>query len=115
MLLDLDSFIKVDFLHKELSKSCVVVSNFQEADEYAWGVIQGKYNNVIFEKSSLKNYCFNKIQSYMDVNIINCHSCLERFCESLKETQLTIFDNVNKCTNIDILSIITNRKGILVC
>lgn len=115
MLLDLDSFVKVDFLRKELGKSCVVVTTTEDADAFAFDLSQGKIKNVIFEKSNLKNYCFAKIREYIDVNIVNCNSSLERFCESLDSNRVTIFDNVNICKNIDILNLVVNKKGILVC
>ena len=116
MILDLNTFIKVDFIRKEMEKSCVVISSIEEANQFALDVSEGKYRNVIFEKSSLKSYCFAEIQKRCDVNIINCNSCLDRFCESLSNGQaINIFDNINKCKNIDILKLIINRKGILVC
>ena len=115
MLLDLNSFVKVDFLREELSKSCVMVTTTEEADAFAFSVSRGEMRNVIFEKSNLKNYCFAKIREYTDVNIVNCNSSLERFCESLDSSRVTIFDNVNVCKNLDILSLVVNKKGILVC
>ena len=115
MLLDLNSFVKVDFIRQELSKSCVVVSSIEEADAYALDLSQGRIRNVIFEKSNLKNYCSSKIREHVNVNIVTCNSSLERFCESLDDSMLTIFDNVNLCRNVDILNLIVNKKGILVC
>jgi len=116
MLPDLSSFIKVDFVLNELRKSCRVVSSIEEANAYALAISQGQYSNVIFEKSNLKTYCFSKIREYVDVNIVNCNSSLERFCESVTDQhELTIFDNVNTCHDVDILNLVVNKKGILVC
>lgn len=116
MLLDLNSYIKVDSIKRELKRSCVIVSNIEEADNYVRSVCRGELHNVIFEKSSLKSYCFGKIANTIDINVINCNSCLERFCENLQiDAKITIFDNVNNCRNIDILEIVLNKKGILAC
>lgn len=116
MLQDLSSFIKTDFVLQELRKSCRVVSSIEEANAYALDISQGQYDNVIFEKSNLKNYCFAKIRELVDVNIVNCNSSLQRFCESISEgAHVTIFDNVNKCHDADILNLVVNKKGILVC
>ena len=116
MLLDLRSFIKTDFILQELHKSCRVVSNIEEADLYVLDVLRGDYENVIFERSNLKNYCFDKIREYQNINIVNCNSSLERFCESICDNNtLTIFDNVSKCHDENILNLVVNKKGILVC
>lgn len=32
MILDLNTFIKVDFIRKEMEKSCVVISSIEEAN-----------------------------------------------------------------------------------
>lgn len=117
MLIDLNTFIKTDFIRKELAKSCITISNIEEADELVFNIYNGGRPNVIFEKTSLKSYCFSKIKDLCEnVNIINCNSCMERFCESIcEDSKLTIFDNLNQCRNIDILNLIKNRKGIIVC
>ena len=115
-MIDLSNFIRVDFLRKELEKSSTVVSSVEEADSFALRVASGEMQNVIFEKSYLKNDCFSKIQERCDVQIINCNSNIERFCESLEnKARITIFDNVNLCKDINILNIVFNKKGILVC
>lgn len=115
-MINLSNFVRVDFLRKELEKSSTTVSSIEEADSFAFKISNGELQNVIFEKSYLKSYCFAKLQELCDVQIINCNSNLERFCESLEnKAKVTIFDNVNLCKDIDILSIVLNKKGILVC
>lgn len=115
-MIDLNSYIKVDFLRSEIQKSSIVVTNIDEADLFALNISQGIIQNVIFEKSSLKSYCFDRIKTLCDVNIINCNSCIDRFCEDYAQSsKVTIFDNINQCKNPDILDIIFNSKGILVC
>lgn len=113
-MIDLSTFIQTKEIKEELEKNCVVIRSTDDADLFALEVSQGKLHNVIFEKSSLKSYTFSKIQISTPINIINCNSTLERFCESLDD-RLNIFDNVNLCKNIDILNILINKKGILVC
>jgi len=114
-MINLESFIKIDFLKEEMKKNSTVVTSFQEADAFALDVSQGKMTNVVFETTALKTYCFTKIKDMCEVNIINCNSNLERFCESSVNKGITIFDNINSCRNLDILSMVVNRKGILVC
>lgn len=113
-MIKLSAFIQSMDIHKELEKNHSYISSIAEADAYAMDVQSGVWNNVIFENTSLKAYTFDKIQTLCDVNIINCNSTLERFCESLSDG-LNIFDNIDKCKNEDILCIVLNNKGILSC
>lgn len=117
MFVDLNTFIKVDFIRQELSKSCSIVSNIEEANNIAIDISNGISKNIIFEKSSLKNYCFSKIKELCeDVVIVNCNSCLERFCENIQQdSEVRIFDNLNQCKNPDILNLIKNLKGTIIC
>lgn len=107
---------ELEYTKRELTKYYSTVNNFEEADEFVLKVRNGQLNNVLFATYSLKTYCFSKILQYCDANIINCNSCIERFCEDLnKESKISIFDNINYCKDINILNIVRNRKGILVC
>ena len=105
------------YIQQELAKSCMTIRDIEEVDNLVLRISNGKITNVIFEKTSLKYYFFTKIHDVCEnVNIINCNSCLERFCESIqKSAQITIFDNLNQCKNPDIINLIKNRKGIIVC
>lgn len=106
-----------NYIQQELAKSCITIRNIEEVDNLVLHISNGTMINVIFEKTSLKYYFFTKIHDVCEnVNIINCNSCLERFCESIQENaQITIFDNLNQCKNSDIINLIRNRKGIIVC
>lgn len=113
-MIKLSTFIQSLAIRHELERNCVYISTIAEADAFAFLVSRGTLKNVIFETTSLKSYAFNKIQTLCEANIINCNSTLDRFCESL-EDGLNIFDNIDKCKNEDILSIVLNNKGILSC
>lgn len=107
----------IENLKSTLFKNHVVISNIDEIDDLVLNISNKKYKNIIFEKTTLKNYCFDKLSKLLNISIINSNSCLNRFCMDLHESDssdIIIFDNINKCNNSDILDIIINKKSILV-
>ena len=116
-MIDLDKYITNDFIKNSLMKSSRYITNESELRSYVLDILDGNYSNAIFEDSNLKRRFFNYIDYYsIDANIINCNSSLGRFCESINDKHdLNIFCNVNKCISNDILRIIQNTKGILIC
>lgn len=116
MLIDLNTYIRVDEIRRKLEKSCEIITTIEEANNFAFRVAQGQLGNVIFEKTSLKNYCFSRIKSMCSINIVNCNSNIERYNSSIQEcSDITIFDNVHLCKNLDIINDVLNKKGIVVC
>ena len=116
-MINLDNFIVNDFIKNSLMKSNRYITTESELNSYIYDIMNDRYQNAIFESSNLKMMFFDKLKFYdIDVNIINCNSSTDRFCEELdKEHAINIFDNVNRCHNTDILKIIQNTKGILIC
>lgn len=100
---------------EELEKPYVIISSFDDVSRYINKLLQGQIINVMFKRTSLKVYCFSKIQENIDTNIINCESCMQRFCEQLIiPAKLVIFDNIGRCKDQNIIDIVKNKKGILV-
>lgn len=116
-MINLDNFIKIDFIKKSMMKSCRYITNENEVTSYVFDLLDGHYSNAIFETSNLRRRFFEEINYRdIDVNVVNCDSSLERFCESLNENSpLIIFNNVNRCHDTNILDIVRNTKSILIC
>lgn len=93
------------------------VNSIEEAEIIANKVSRGEIFNILFESSVIKERFFSIIDTNRpDITIINCNSNKERFEEAVWNAPgLIIFNNINKCKDSDILNIIENNKGILVC
>lgn len=114
-MIDLDNYISIVAIKEQIAKTYKNISNIGEANIFIKDVLSGNIYNVIFSKSSLKNYCFERIQQQLDINIINCNSCMERFCEDyIKDSRINVYNNIKSCNNLDILNLIYNSKGIFV-
>ncbi len=114
-MIDLNNYISITNIKEQIGKTYKNISNINEANIFIKDVLSNNIYNVKFSRSSLKNYCFEHIQKYMDINIINCNSCMERFCEDyIKEAQVNIYNNIKSCKSEDILNLIYNSKGIFV-
>lgn len=114
-MINLDNYISIITIKEQIAKTYKNISNIDEANIFIKDILAGNFYNVNFSRSFLKNYCFERIQQYQNVNIINCNSCLERFCENyVEDAQINIYNNINSCKNLDILNLIYNSKGIFV-
>lgn len=115
-LINLSSYIKLDCVKNKFTESCEIVTNIEEAESIARKISLGKTCNIIFETSSLKNRFFSTLKTQrQDICIINCDSGDERFINDINEAQgLIIFDNVNKCKDLNRFNYIKKNK-ILIC
>ena len=95
--------------------SCKIVSTLDEAELVAKSIAMGRYCNLIFEASYIKNHFFETLQIYnRDVSIINCDSKLERFENDILEAEdLIVFDNINHCKDFDLVKQVKNK--VLIC
>lgn len=113
----LDTYIKQDFVKQVFMKSCLFVSDINQAEVLAKAYF-GRRKNIIFESSYIKYAFFNKLKHYHpNTKIINCDSSKRRLLEEIKECgdQLVIFDKVNYCDDFNIFNRINNMNRILVC
>ena len=73
-------------------------------------------HNILFEDHSLKNYFYSKLDEYgFNYKYVNCNSSIERFFNDIDPNKLNIFNNINICNDKDIIKIIKNTPGILIC
>ena len=113
----LDNYIKQDFIKKEFMKSCLIVSDIQQAESIAktLDVIGG---NIIFCTSYIKFAFYNKLKMYHNnIKIINCDSSKTRLINDIRNCNdcIIVFDKVNYCMDISIFNMINKMDRILVC
>lgn len=114
-MLKLNDYISNNSIIDNIFKSHKYITNINDVDEVTSDVVCGRSVSMIFEKNSLKNFFFEQLSKYMNVNIINCNTHIERFCEDyMKESTLTVFDNIKLCNDLNILKLIYNSKGIFI-
>lgn len=112
---DLSTFVKDEFLKKHLFNESVYISTIDEADKIISEVSYGKYVNIVFKHSGIKDYFINNLHTQRpDINVINCNCSLDVFCANNFDG-LLVFNNVNKCKHCEILEDIQKYKGILIC
>ena len=117
-LIDLNTYIKCDFIKESFNKSYNIVDSIELAEEYAKKIINGDRLNLLFETSYIKEHFFTTLKDYnVDMKIINCNCNYDRFLEDFNsnEKSLFIYNNINNCKDLNILNIIKENKGILIC
>lgn len=117
-LIDLNTYIKCDFIKKSFKESYNIVDSIDLAEEYAKKIRNGEKLNLLFETSYIKEHFFSTLREYdVNIKIINCNCNYDRFLEDFNENDksLCIYNNVNNCKDLDILNIIKENKGLLIC
>lgn len=114
-MMNLYTYIKQDFIRNTFNESCVIISNINESEKIAIEVSMGASYNIIFETSSLKQRFFSVLREQLgDICIINCDSMNDRFINDLNNSYgLVVFDNVNKCKDLELFNYIKTNKVII--
>ena len=112
---DLSTFVRDEFLKNRLFDEGVYISTIDEADKIISEVSYGRYVNIVFEHSGLKDYFINNLHTHRpDINVINCNCTVNKFYENNFDG-LLIFNNVKKCKHAEIVEEIKKHKGIMIC
>lgn len=101
----------------ELINPYKIITSQNEVDCIICNLLDSKkIPNIIFEDYELKTYFYAKISDYnIEYKYINCNSSIERFFEDIQTDKLILFNNINNCKDSDILKIIKNTPGIIIC
>jgi hypothetical protein len=94
-----------------------IIDDFNEVDIMVCNILDDKkIPNLIFSNLELKNYFYSKLEDYnIKYNYINCNSSIERFFNDIQNDGLILFNNINNCKDPDIIKIIKNTDGIIIC
>lgn len=112
---DLSEFVKDEFIKNHLFDESVYISTTDEADDLVSDVSYGRYVNIVFKNSSIKEYFIDKLNTHRpDANIINCNCTIDKFYENNFDG-LLVFNNIKKCKHLQIIEDLQNYKGILIC
>lgn len=116
--MELNTYIKHDFIRSEFLKSCLFISDIATAELLACSYdICGK--NIIFDNSYIKYAFFRKLKIYYPyIQIINCNSSKKRLLHDLNDLDddIVIFDKIDYCDNPDTFKKFNNIKyRILIC
>lgn len=117
-MMDLNIYIKNEFIKNKLKEiPYIYINNIEEAERIAYDISMGKYINIIFESSYLKNIFFSIIKlNRPDVSIINCNSNIKIFEDNiLNNNGFIIYNNINRNIDNNVIEIIKENKGIFVC
>lgn len=113
---DLSTFVKDEFVKNHLFDEGVYISTIDDADKIISEISYGKYVNIVFEHSGLKDYFINALHTARpDINVINCNCSIDKFYENDFSCGLLIFNNVKRCKHPEIIEELKKYKGILIC
>ena len=95
-------------LKERLKQNVIHLYTFDDVDDLLYYCINDKY--VIFDSIILKNYFINSTTRV----VINCNSSYEKFVDEMEKyfDETTIFNNVNFCNDVNILSIIDKTNNL---
>ena len=112
-MINLKNYIKLGHFKDDMSL-WEKVSTLDEAEKYAYRVILGERENILFEYSYLKNHFYDVLQGIINIVVINCDSKPDRILKEIEDSNgLVIFDNIGKLSDKDILKRVKDK--ILVC
>lgn len=98
-------------IKEELSKNKVHILSFDDVDFF---LLKMPHHRLLieFDNSVVKNYFVNNIRD----RIINCNSSYNRFYGEMESyfSQDTIFNNLELCNDLDILTLIRNTNNIMI-
>lgn len=103
----------IDLIKKEFQKNKIHISSYEDVDLLLFKINQNQPKRlfITFSNHSIKAYFTNKTTR----QIINCNSSYNRFCEDMSSyDSQSIFNNVNLCSDLDILNIINKTNNILI-
>lgn len=91
-----------------LKQNVIHLYTFDDVDDLLYYCINDKY--VIFDSIILKNYFINSTSRV----VINCNSSYDKFVDEMEKyfDETTIFNNVNSCNDVNILSIIDKTNNL---
>ena len=115
-MIDVNKYIKNEYTLNLLTPY-KIVKNQIDVEVIVSNILDfKKVPNLIFSDNELKNYFYYKLDEYnIDYNYVNCNSSLERFFNDIHQEGLIIFNNINNCKDENILKIIKNTPGIIIC
>ena len=95
-------------LKDRLKQNVIHLYTFDDVDDLLYYCINDKY--VIFDSIILKNYFINSTTRV----VINCNSSYDKFVDEIEKyfDETTIFNNVNFCNDVNILSIIDKTNNL---
>ena len=95
-------------LKDRLKQNVIHLYTFDDVDDLLYYCVNDKY--VIFDSIILKNYFINSTSRV----VINCNSSYDKFVEEMEKyfDETTIFNNVNFCNDVSILSIIDKTNNL---
>lgn len=95
-------------LKDRLKQNVIHLYTFDDVDDLLYYCINDKY--VIFDSIILKNYFINSTTRV----VINCNSSYDKFVDEMEKyfDETTIFNNVNFCNDVNILSIIDKTNNL---
>ena len=95
-------------LKTRLKQNVIHLYTFDDVDDLLYYCINDKY--VIFDSIILKNYFINSTTRV----VINCNSSYDKFVDDMEKyfDETTIFNNINFCNDVNILSIIDKTNNL---
>ena len=95
-------------LKDRLKQNVIHLYTFDDVDDLLYYCVNDKY--VIFDSIILKNYFINSTSRV----VINCNSSYDKFVDEMEKyfDETTIFNNVNFCNDVNILSIIDKTNNL---
>ena len=115
---ELSAFIKDGFVKNGVDKlfeNNICVDTIEKAEMIASEIGYGKYANIVFKNSAIKNYFIDSLHiTRPDATIINCNCTVDKFFEN-EFRGLLIYNNLKHCKCREIIEYINNHKGILLC
>lgn len=95
-------------LKDRLKQNVIHLYTFDDVDDLLYYCVNDKY--VIFDSIILKNYFINSTTRV----VINCNSSYDKFVDEMEKyfDETTIFNNVNFCNDVNILSIIDKTNNL---
>lgn len=98
----------INNLKDRLKQNVIHLYTFDDVDDLLYYCVNDKY--VIFDSIILKNYFINSTTRV----VINCNSSYDKFVDEMEKyfDETTIFNNVNFCNDVNILSIIDKTNNL---
>ena len=100
--------LDINSLKDKLKQNVIHLYTFDDVDDLLYYCINDKY--VIFDSIILKNYFINSTTRV----VINCNSSYDKFVDEMEKyfDETTVFNNVNFCNDVNILSIIDKTNNL---
>lgn len=113
---NLSVFIKDEFVKKSINKlfeDSICINTIEDTDELISKVNYGKYVNIVFKNSSIKDHFLYEVSTMRpDINVINCNCSIDKFFEN-DFSGFLVFNNLKHCKYKEIIEKIQQHKGLL--